>query len=97
MYLKTAAEIAGATLAVFGLYALFRLFVTARFLPHRRVTLLHVPRGTDAAQLALALRGVCEAALVLDGTPVVCLLEQPACAGVPELLDGKGIRYYQIL
>ena len=96
MYFKTAAEIAGAMLAVFGAYALFRLFVTARFLPHRRVILVQVPSGTGKEALFLALRALGEEARLFDGAPVVCLLEKPVAAEVTALLDGEGICYYQI-
>jgi hypothetical protein len=96
MYFKAAAEIAVALLAVFGAYALFRLFVTARFLPHRRVVLVRVPSGTCAEEIALSLRELREEALLFDGVPVVCLLEEPVCAEIKALLDGEGICYYQI-
>ena len=96
MYFKTAAEIAGAMLAVFGAYALFRLFVTARFLPYRRVILVRVPSGTDKEALALALRELGEEARLFDGAPVVCLLEQPVATELTGLLDGEGVCYYQI-
>ena len=55
MYIKTAAEISLAVFAVFGLYALLRIFVTARFLPVEAGLVVRVPATTQAAQVPMLL------------------------------------------
>ena len=94
MYLKTAAEIATAMLAVFGAYALFRLLVTARFLPRYMGLLLEVTPGTTLEQLQLLLaEAMGDAALFASGR-VCCLLERGCDEALLAWLAAAGITYY---
>lgn len=64
MYIKLIAEIVLAFFAVFGLYALIRLFVTSRLLPTEVSVAVEIGMGTEPSQLPLLLSSAAECAFL---------------------------------
>lgn len=67
MYTKLIAEILLAFFAVFGLYALIRLFVTSRCLPREIGAAVEIRQGMDMSELPLLLRSVADCAFLCGG------------------------------
>ena len=86
MYIELIAEILLAVFAVFGLYAVIRLFVTSRLLPTRAGFLIEIREGTMAEDIPLLLSRVKDA-LFLCGTGRIIALVEPALKDDAALLD----------
>lgn len=84
MYIKLIAEILLAFFAVFGLYALIRLFVTSRLLPTEISVAVEIGAETELFQLPLLLSAAGECAF-LGGRRVIALVDR-SLAGEEVLL-----------
>ncbi|MBO5355596.1 MAG: hypothetical protein J6B09_05985 [Clostridia bacterium] len=96
MYIELIAEILLAVLAVFGLYAMMRLFVTSRLLPARAGFLIEIREGTTAQDVPLLLNRVKDA-LFLCGTGRIVALIDLALKEETALLDAlreEGVAFY---
>lgn len=96
MYIELIAEILLAVLAVFGLYAIMRLFVTSRLLPTRAGFLIEIREGTTAQDVPLLLNRVRDA-LFLCGTGRIVALIDLALKEETALLDAlreEGVAFY---
>ena len=96
MYIELIAEILLAVLAVFGLYAIIRLFVTSRLLPTRAGFLVEIREGMTAQDIPLLLDRVRDA-LFLCGTGRIVALVDPALIENTALLDAlreEGVTFY---
>ena len=96
MYIELIAEILLAVLAVFGLYAIIRLFVTSRLLPARAGFLIEIREGTVAQDIPLLLDRVKDA-LFLCGTGRIVALVDVALTENAALLDAlreQGVVFY---
>ena len=94
MYLKIAAEIALAVLAVFGLYALLRLLVTARFCALEVHWVLYVMRDMTAAQLDELLQAAREERFFYPNAPLLLLVQRGICEETLRFLKEQGIPFY---
>ena len=96
MYIELIAEILLAVLAVFGLYAIIRLFVTSRLLPPRAGFLIEIREGTMAQDVPLLLDRIRDA-LFLCGTGRIVALVDPSRKEDTALLDALregGVTFY---
>ena len=85
-----------AVLAVFGLYAIIRLFVTSRLLPTRAGFLVEIREGMTAQDVPLLLDRVRDA-LFLCGTERIVALVDPSRKEDAALLDALregGVTFY---
>ena len=97
MYIKTAAEISVAIFAVFGLYALLRIFVAARFLPVHAGLILHIGADTKPCDVPALLEKVREDRFFFSHARVIALVERGACEDVIAALEQCGAAYYFIV
>ncbi len=96
MYMKTVAEISLAVFAVFGLYALLRIFVTARFLPAEAGLVIRIPATTQATQIPLLLETTRSSTLFFAGARVIALVERGTDDAVLQALRYYHAHYYFI-
>lgn len=96
MYIELIAEILLAMLAVFGLYAIIRLFVTSRLLPTRAGFLIEIREGTLAEDIPLLVDRTKDA-FFLCGTGRIVALVDVAHKEDTALLDAlrnEGVTFY---
>ena len=96
MYLSLLAEILLAVFAVFGLYAVIRLFVTSQLSRVAVMLTVIIGEGTEADDLPQLLDRARER-LPLSGTAELAALVDPALAQNEALLSrlrAEGVRYY---
>ncbi|MBQ8356320.1 MAG: hypothetical protein IJX39_00770 [Clostridia bacterium] len=86
LYIQLIAEILLAVLAVFGLYAIIRLFVTSRLSPARMGVVVEIGRDTAAEDIPLLLDRVRDG-MFLCGTGRIIALVDPELAENEALLD----------
>ena len=96
MPIQIAAELALSTLAVFGAYALFRLLVTARFLPEKSGLCIKVDKKTAREALPQLLQSARSMASCIAGGRVVCLVEADVDEDVIAYLEESKVTYYRI-
>ena len=94
MYVKIAAEIALAALAVFGLYALLRLFVTVRLGVARVHWVLYVTADTTSGQLPELLQAALDERFFYPDAPLLVLAQQGTDAVVLQELRRQGVRLF---
>lgn len=95
MYIKQIAEVLLAFFAVFGLYALIRLFVTSRLLPRAVSVAVEIRAGTELSALPLLLRSAADCAFF--GSRRLIALVDRSLAGEDTLLrvlGERGVRVY---
>ncbi|MBQ9778985.1 MAG: hypothetical protein IJW22_08710 [Clostridia bacterium] len=93
MYVKIAAELALAALSVFGLYALLRLLVTARFSPARVRLLLQVMPEMTVQQVTELIQIARDERFFYPDAPLFVLVREGADTGVIQLLQEQGIDF----
>ena len=96
MPIQIAAELVLSTLAVFGAYALFRLLVTARFLPEKSGLCVRIDAKTARAALPQLLQSAHSMASCIAGGRVICFVEADACEDVIAYLEESKVTYYRI-
>ena len=93
MYLKLIAELAISMLAAFGACALFRICVTARFLPKNAADIFVVDARTDVKMLEICLQRVREGCAFRAREMPLFLLERGADPRLEDVLRAFGARY----
>ena len=96
MYIKTLAEISLAVFAVFGLYALLRIFVAARFLPANAGLVIKIPATTKPCEIPFLLEKTRAQTLFFAGARVIALVERGADDAVLHALQEGRAHYYFI-
>jgi hypothetical protein len=95
-YVRPAAELLLAALAVFGLYALLRLLVTARFSAARVYHVLYVRALASKQQVLSLLSAVREERFFYPGAEPLLLLQEGASDEVIKALQREGVAFYII-
>ena len=96
MYIELIAEILLAVLAVFGLYAIIRLFVTSRLLPMRTGIMIEIREGTTAEDIPLLLDRVRDALFLCGARRIVALVDDSHAENTAllEQLRDANVKYY---
>ncbi|MBO5327108.1 MAG: hypothetical protein J6A84_03190 [Clostridia bacterium] len=96
MYIELIAEILLALLAVFGLYAMIRLFVTSRLLPTRMGLAIEIRAGTEARDIPFLLDRVRDALFLCGARRIVALVDDSHAENTAllEQLRDANVKYY---
>ena len=98
MYMELIAEILLAVLAVFGLYAMIRVFVTSRLAPTGTGVTLEIPEGTLPEDIPFLLDRLRDSIFLCANGRIVALIDGRLAEDTPllEALRHEGVELYFI-
>ena len=96
MYMDLIAEILLAVLAVFGFYALIRIFVTSRLLPAKTGVTVEIRKGTEPEDVPLLLDRVRDGTFLCSLGRIVALVDAELSEdeALLEALRREGAEWY---
>ena len=96
VYIKLAAELALAALSVFGLYALLRLLVTARFCAAKACWVLYVMADMTKERVAELLQTAEDEHFFYPDAPPLLLLQRGVDEDVVQMLEQHKVKFFVV-